>query len=57
MFSELGATAFYSVGCTIESCWDRQYFQWDARSVLIKAVNHAATKKILWYQPFPFSTD
>jgi hypothetical protein len=25
MFSEVGATAFYSVGCRFESCWDRQY--------------------------------
>jgi hypothetical protein len=31
-------TDFYSVGCRFESCWDRQRFQQDARSVLVESV-------------------
>src|SRR5437879_5211103 len=34
-------TDFYSVGCRFESCWDRQYFQWDAGSGPVESVYHA----------------
>jgi hypothetical protein len=40
-------TDFYSVGCRFESCWDRQRFQCDKRSVLVKCVSHLVWKKTL----------
>src|SRR5229473_6879488 len=40
-------TDFYSVGCRFESCWDRQSYQWDRRSVLMKSVLRVVTKKTL----------
>jgi hypothetical protein len=34
-------TDFYSVGCRFESCWDRQRFQSDMRSILAKREYHS----------------
>src|SRR5215475_3149938 len=35
---------FYSAGCRFESCWDRQYNQRLARSVLEKSTYHTIIK-------------